>query len=341
MAFEQLKDKSVFIGSSTEGLDVAEAVKRQFAAISGVDIWNERVFELNRGNLDSLVKMVNIYDFAILCMTADNETVMRGEQQLTPGTNLFFELGLCMGRMGLDRTHMIVENSVTMPTDFAGVSQATFDRPEIDGDLDAAVRNACSRVGEAMVNALRQNALSYYPATALAAGYYQNFIKKIRESLMAKEQVILKKSKEDSGQVIDYEDYEIHVIIPERISDVDREGNLQKTVADYSWVILQTPTREYPFYLKSSFQPGKDAKLVIYDFPTTLVSSKLCIDLIFKGDVKGTTEDVFKMEIREIRNFMKTLNYYTHTFQDVFIDKPERFPSFDEVGGREFPDDLI
>lgn len=65
---------SIFVGSSTEGLEVARAVQVQLAD-GEVELWNEGVFTLGHSTLESLVKALNRFDFAVLVLTPDDFTV--------------------------------------------------------------------------------------------------------------------------------------------------------------------------------------------------------------------------------------------------------------------------
>ena len=69
---------TIFIGSSSEGLETARAIKQQFDAEADVDLWNEGVFKLNASYLESLLRAVNLYDFAILVSGGVQHVPCRG-----------------------------------------------------------------------------------------------------------------------------------------------------------------------------------------------------------------------------------------------------------------------
>lgn len=54
---------SVFIGSSTEGLDVAREVELQLQRDAITTIWKDGVFGLGSGTLESLMKVLEQFDF--------------------------------------------------------------------------------------------------------------------------------------------------------------------------------------------------------------------------------------------------------------------------------------
>jgi hypothetical protein len=112
-----------------------------------VTIWNEGVFSLTSGWLEALVRDLPRFDFAVLVLTADDMTVSRGAEKATVRDNVLFELGLCIGSLGRDRTYMVYDrtNKPALPTDLDGISAATF-MPHRDGNLIAAVGAPCELI---------------------------------------------------------------------------------------------------------------------------------------------------------------------------------------------------
>jgi predicted nucleotide-binding protein len=60
---------TVFVGSSSEGVEIARAIQFQLKDDAHVSIWNEGVFGLSKGTLESLVRNSASFDFAILVLT--------------------------------------------------------------------------------------------------------------------------------------------------------------------------------------------------------------------------------------------------------------------------------
>ena len=75
---------TVFVGSSSEGLDIARSIKSQLNVDAHVSIWNENVFGLSESTLESLVKSLESFDFAVLVITADDLVVSRGTEARAP-----------------------------------------------------------------------------------------------------------------------------------------------------------------------------------------------------------------------------------------------------------------
>lgn len=141
----------VFIGSSVEGLAVAEALEFDLQFFADVTLWDQGVFHLSQGTLAALQEAAETSDFAILVLTADDVTTRRGQTYLTARDNVIFELGFFMGHLGPERTFIVYsrDNSPTLPSDLAGITVATF-ADRADGNMDAAVGPAAIQLRNAM-----------------------------------------------------------------------------------------------------------------------------------------------------------------------------------------------
>lgn len=150
-ANERKQRPRVFVGSSVEGLRIAEAIQVGLDYSVECTIWSQGVFELSRGALESLVAATKGYDYAILVLTPDDVAVKRNEVGRIPRDNVLFELGLFFGALGRDRTYMVHERDVPLdlPTDLLGVTATTFAK-RVDGNLIAALGPVCTRLKNAM-----------------------------------------------------------------------------------------------------------------------------------------------------------------------------------------------
>jgi len=137
----------VFVGSSSEGLRIAQAMQVGLDRVCEVDIWSQGVFGLTQGTLESLVLALERFDFAVLVLTADDLTVSRGTEWPVARDNVLFELGVFVGGLSRDRTFMLYDRThpPALPTDLAGVTAATFE-PHSSGNLQAALGAACTRI---------------------------------------------------------------------------------------------------------------------------------------------------------------------------------------------------
>lgn len=144
----------VFIGSSSEGLEVAEAVRLQLIKELGenatVELWTHK-FEFSETYIESLEKIVGEADFAILVFTPDDVTTSRSKKNFSPRDNVIFELGLCMGGLGRERCYLVYEEDSTgkvnlkLPSDLLGVKSATFKRQGGE-DLETVLDAKCALI---------------------------------------------------------------------------------------------------------------------------------------------------------------------------------------------------
>lgn len=139
---------SVFVGSSSEGLRVAREIQFKLADVGEVELWDEGVFALGFGALESLVQALNRFDFAVFVLTPDDLTVSRGAPQNSARDNVLIELGLFIGRLGRERTFLVCckDDKIKIPSDLAGITFATYAKPSDDTKLTSAVGPACTRI---------------------------------------------------------------------------------------------------------------------------------------------------------------------------------------------------
>jgi hypothetical protein len=153
----------VFVGSSREGLDIARAIQFHLHDAALVTVWNEGVFGLTEGTLESLVRTSSTFDFAILIITPDDIVTAADGQRQAPRDNVMFELGLFMGRLGPTRTFAVCCDSsgLKLPSDLAGVTMARFNSDDATRDVTAALgpaafqlRRTIRELGHALIRPL-------------------------------------------------------------------------------------------------------------------------------------------------------------------------------------------
>jgi hypothetical protein len=151
MSAESSVRPALFIGSSTEGQELAFALQEGLDADAEVEVWSQGVFGLTETTLESLVLALDRFDFAALVVTPDDLSVKRGNSAPVPRDNVVFELGLFIGALGRERTFLVSDRTKTIefPSDLAGVTRATF-APHSSGNLVAALGAASTRIRGAM-----------------------------------------------------------------------------------------------------------------------------------------------------------------------------------------------
>jgi hypothetical protein len=143
-----MNNPSLFIGSSSEGLPFAQAVRAALESDAEVTIWNEGFFAVGQTFIDALINALPRFDFAVLVLTPDDLVVSRQTEEFGPRDNVLFELGLFMGRLGRSRTFVLHQASrgLKLPSDLAGVVTAGYDWPRQDRNHRAAVGSACDAI---------------------------------------------------------------------------------------------------------------------------------------------------------------------------------------------------
>jgi predicted nucleotide-binding protein len=138
----------VFIGSSVEGLEVAQALQEGLEHVAETTLWSQGVFGLSDGTLETLDDIAREYDFAVLVLSPDDLTTKRGAQKPSARDNVLLELGLFIGALGRRRTFIVYarDTEIHLPTDLAGVTPATFASKRTDRNLTAAVGPVCTKI---------------------------------------------------------------------------------------------------------------------------------------------------------------------------------------------------
>jgi predicted nucleotide-binding protein len=139
---------SLFIGSSSEGLNFARAVRSSLDKDSEITMWNEDFFGQGSTFIETLINALSRFDFAILVLTPDDWVSSRKVAIFGPRDNVVFELGLFMGRLGRERTFLVHQGDAKLkiPTDLSRVTTATYGWPRQDGSHQAAVGAACDSI---------------------------------------------------------------------------------------------------------------------------------------------------------------------------------------------------
>lgn len=139
---------SVFVGSSSEGLEFARAIRSLLTDDAEVTVWQEDVFGIGQTFIESLLDALPRFDYAILILTPDSLISERNVETFGPRDNVIFELGLFMGRLGRSRTFIVRQagGKMKMPTDLDGVTMAMYDWPRRDNSHKSAVGAACDSI---------------------------------------------------------------------------------------------------------------------------------------------------------------------------------------------------
>ena len=144
---------TLFVGSSTESLDVAYAAQRNLEDVAEVVVWTQGIFALSQSFLESLLDALDDSEFGLFIFAPDDVTTMRDAAMRTVRDNVLFELGLFIGRLGRDRSFILMPRGLPdfhLPTDLLGLGTATFNPPSRPERLQAALGPACHDIRAAI-----------------------------------------------------------------------------------------------------------------------------------------------------------------------------------------------
>jgi hypothetical protein len=150
----------LFIGSSSESLDVAYAAQENLVDCAQAIVWTQGLFALSKSFLESLLDTLDEAQFGLFVFASDDLTRIRGQVMETARDNVIFELGLFIGRLGRERTFIIMPKDdvdLHLPSDLLGINTATFVPPEKQKLLVAALGPACNRARRAIQEASASN----------------------------------------------------------------------------------------------------------------------------------------------------------------------------------------
>ncbi len=78
---------SLFVGSSSESIEVARAIGDRLTDVAEVTVWDEGVFEPGQPFITSLVKALDRFDFAVLVLTPEDKVFVRDTPAPNKGGN--------------------------------------------------------------------------------------------------------------------------------------------------------------------------------------------------------------------------------------------------------------
>jgi hypothetical protein len=137
-----------FIGSSSESLNVANAIKHALKAEIDCTVWTESFFRLSQSTMETLSAGVDKFDMGIFVFGEDDMLSSRGVDFSAPRDNVIFEHGLFCGRLGPKRTFVVRPKSKTLKwlSDLEGFTPAQYDEVLAKSDTDRAVEPACQQI---------------------------------------------------------------------------------------------------------------------------------------------------------------------------------------------------
>lgn len=305
----------IFIGSSMEGLPVAQRIKEFFEPEYDCFVWNDGIFQFNEGFLETLLKSASLFDFGFMVFAADDISKIRNNEYLTTRDNVLFEYGLFLGRVGIDKAYVLKEASVKIPSDLNGVTLLTYHTNIVDGVKvpDVEFENQLASLKKKIDEKVELGHLGLFPSTVIAISYFENFIKLLTDEIMRQGDKIL------IGDKV-YQSAKIRIVIPHTLdADMKRQATLYFRNTNFQSCPIATAHRNYPIYVESIPTDGDKKEVVIADMPTVLSGIDKAIDMYFRIGHIGKTHEQQLTEDRELKNFTRVLRLLIS--QDAYCRK--------------------
>lgn len=292
----------IFIGSSSEALDVAKRIKDFFSSDYECFLWTDDVFKNNESFLETLVKSASLFDFGFMVFSADDKGTIRNEHFETPRDNILFEYGLFLGRVGLDRAYIIAEETVRIPTDMLGITHTRY-IVETDEQGEKKATDSLERGLETLKKQIEENLklghLGLLPSTVIAISYFEGFVKLAAESIM---NGIPNIGLEGKG----CKKCTLYIKMPETLdADIKKSAKLFYKKENLCEIEIKTAHRNYPIHFEAKY--NTDGTLALYDMPTILSGIDKAIDMYFEVGHIGKTNQQQLAEDNEMNNFKRVL----------------------------------
>lgn len=274
--------RKIFIGSSSEGHKVAELIKNgindQLSDWVTCETWKDgQIFSQNRNTLDCLVRASRRYDYGILIASKDDLAIKRLRFFNTMRDNVLFEAGLFLGSLGLQRAFLITSDSVSLPSDYSGVTVIKYNKKNLPSKIESIVSEIAKTKGSFNLKPV--------PSAALAFGYFENFVQPF-----SKKQHSLNP------------EFDLKILLPGNISDIDAQK------AKYN---SEYPSTETANGRPIAFEYNNNSGC-FWDIPTTLNTIYHLIDYMVPPSELGINVEKEEWIEHELRNFGGTLEMLIH-----------------------------
>jgi hypothetical protein len=288
--------KRIFIGSSSEELELANAARQILESEFDVTVWNDRiwdsaVFRINQNFLSDLLKASLKFDFGILVGTSDDRVTYRGKNVLQPRDNVLFELGLFIGRLGLSKCAFVIDRDLKVLSDLQGITLARFQKADLSSFITAV-----TQVKEVFLKS-SDNEINFFPSATLAAVYFENLISPTCRYLI-----------ENNGfehNQVKYKKVKIKIIIPNRIT-TDLNLKFEKLKGKFSVTNVSFNYAGRPRNITLDTQI-KEETLEFVDFPTIISGINFSISNLLPNEFNQLNEDYDLIVNRELNRFISTL----------------------------------
>jgi len=290
----------IFIGSSSSGYNIAEEVKKNLSKIADVYLWKDTgIWDINRSTFDNLLLMSNYFDFGVFVATSDDLTITNGSLVIKSRDNVILEMSLFLGAIGKNKAFLLVEEGLNLPSDFNGIFM-----PRFSHENSHSIKVGCDEFIAKIQEHYHLGHLSLYPTTALAVGYYKNFLSGLVD--------VVQKAMPIQLEEVVYDDFKIKVVMPSDLKGMIRQkADLFYKRHGFVENNIMTHFRDHSAWFR--FDPKSAPSALIFDMPSTLTGLDDAIELNLQKGFLGRTKMQEIIEQRELNNFRKVLQ--------IMIDK--------------------
>ncbi len=190
--------------------------------------------------------------------------------------------------------------------------------PEFIKNDTASIKQACKEISVKITQHYKTGHLSLYPTTALAIGYYKNFVADLVASMQIADDLEI--------EGVKYNDFKLKVVIPDNLKGrVKEKAGLFYKRHGYVENSLKTAIRKHPIWFQ--LDPKEAPSAIMYDMPSTLTGIDDAIELKLEKSYKGRTKLQEIIEQRELNNFRKVLQIMLDTspFAQVTVEIIDEF----------------
>lgn len=138
----------VFIGSSSEGYDLVEAIIEGLSKCAICVPWEKGVFNLSSFAIDDLIKKTDEVQYAIFVFHPSDLSLKRGKLKDSVRDNVIFECGLFVSKLGRRKVFFMAPDNhenLDIPSDLQGMNLGNYDNNLVD-DPVLATQRFCIKV---------------------------------------------------------------------------------------------------------------------------------------------------------------------------------------------------
>lgn len=292
----------IFIGSSSESLEIAKQVKTAMEPEFECELWAKDFFEINRATYDNLVQKAPSFDYAIFIGGTD-DVVLRfkngkiPKKKVAPRDNVYIEFALYGGILSVSRSFFILDRKCKVASDLLGYTFFCYD------NSPGSVEECCTELKKAIREEEQINRIQLLPSTSLAIGYYRNFIDPLMNGILNKRKIYIE------GEETKFADYPVRVkvIIPSDVeSDWKKWEQLYALENGLKSAWMESSSRPLAFMI-DPVKLEQERRIEIIDVPQSVRVAFQAVEMTMKKDYVGEKSLIEKTKQKEVSNFVYTL----------------------------------